>query len=213
MIGLVIVSDVQVFREGLALALERNPDLEVAQAASRPGEAARVIRRRAPQVALIDQSMESPLVLMSSLSRDAPGVAQVAMGVRGDPQEILKCAEAGASGFVPRQASLKDLERAIRDAHDGALRCTPEISHLLCCHVSRLKAGKQSRNDGRPKQKLTRRERQILELIERGQPNKTIARELGIELSTVKNHVHSLLAKLGVRRRGEAAALHRRRDQ
>ena len=210
MIGLLIVSDIKVFREGLAIALEQGGGFEVAQAASRPGEAQRVIRRKRPDVALVDLMIDNHLDVMSGIAGDAPEVLLVAMGVADDPQGILQCAEAGASGFVPRRASLRELTRTIQDAHDGALRCAPEISHLLCCHVSRLKLRDQAKETVRHRKALTRRERQILDLIERGQSNKIIARDLGIEVSTVKNHVHSLLAKMGVRRRGEAAALHRR---
>ena len=210
MVGVLIVSDVQIFREGLAVALSRDRGMVVSQAAARPLETARVIRRKQPHVALIDMMMADPLHLMSGIAADAPEVSLIAMGIGDDPQDVLKCAEAGASGFVPRAASLKDLSRAIEDAREGALHCAPEITHLLCCHVARMKSGAQHAA-GEPCTLLTRRERQILDLIERGQPNKSIARTLGIEVSTVKNHVHSLLAKMGVRRRGEAAALHRRR--
>ncbi len=212
MIGLLIVSDVQIFREGLAIALSRDVAFEVSQAASRPREALRVIRRKQPSVALIDLMMPDHLTVMSGIAAEAPEVSLIAMGVGDDPQDILHCAEVGASGFVPRQASLKDLNCAIHDAQGGILRCPPKIAHLLCCHVGQMNTRTRLNGNGDCKV-LTRREREILDLIERGQPNKVIARDLGIEVSTVKNHVHSLLAKMGVRRRGEAAALHRRRPQ
>lgn len=201
MTGVLIVSDVQIFREGLAVAVSRDEGVQVSQAASRMGEAVRVIRRKQPKVALIDMLMPEHLQVMSGIAEDAPEVSLIVMGIGGDPQQVLSCAEAGASGFGPREASLKDLMRAIADARDGALRCAPEITHMLCCHVGRIKAQAQHGRQPKPKQS-TRRERQILDLIERGQPNKSIARDLGIELSTVKKHVHSLLAKMGVRRRG-----------
>lgn len=210
MIGVLIVSDVQIFREGLAIALSRDEGLTVSQAASRPLESSRVIRRKQPDVALIDMMMPEALRVMSGIAEEAPKVSLIAMGISDDPQDVLSCAEAGASGFVRRQASLKDLSRAIEDARGGALHCAPEITHLLCCHVGRMNSRVQT-GAAQPSTSLTRREREILDLIERGQPNKSIARDLGIEVSTVKNHVHSLLAKMGVRRRGEAAALHRRR--
>ncbi|MEL6884237.1 MAG: response regulator transcription factor [Pseudomonadota bacterium] len=207
MTGLLIVSDVQIFREGLAIALLRKGMYDVVQAGSRPGEALRAARRKKPRVALIDQMMDGCCTVMSGLAADAPDIALIAMGVGDNPRDILHCAEAGAAGFVPRQASLDDLVRAIEDAQGGTLRCAPEVAHALFCHVGRLTA----RTNGSDDNALTRREAQVLDLIERGRSNKVIARELGIEVSTVKNHVHSLLSKMGVRRRGEAAALHRRR--
>lgn len=213
MVALLVVSDVQIFREGLAIALGQQVGFEVSQAASRPREVLRVIRRKQTSVALIDLMMEDGLALMGRLAAEAPEVSLIAMGVGDDPHDILECAEAGASSFVPRQASLNDLTRAIHDARGGSLRCDPKVAHLLFCHVGKLKARKQINAHREKCSALTKREIQILDLIERGQSNKIIARDLGVEVSTVKNHVHNLLAKMGVRRRGEAAALHRRRPQ
>lgn len=206
MVGVLVVSDVQIFREGLVLALSRSPEFDVWQCALRSADALRVIRRHQPRVALVDLTHPESLHIVTRVAREAPQVAQVALGVPDDAQQIIACAEAGASGFVPHDASLHDLREAVLDADRGALRCAPQMAHRLFCHVGKLCANGTAHEPGA----LTRRERQILEMIERGAPNQTIADELGIGLSTVKNHVHSLLAKLGVRRRGEAAAYHRR---
>jgi DNA-binding NarL/FixJ family response regulator len=211
MVRVLIMSDVQVFREGLAIALSQHGAFDAGQASSRPDEALRAIRRSAADVALVDLQIENATDVMVALSRGAPDTALIAMGVARDGRQILDCAEAGASGFVSRDASLADLTRAIHDARAGSLRCQPEVAHMLFCHVGRMQARRQATPCAQPGTRLTRREQEILELIERGQSNKVIARTLGIEVSTVKNHVHSLLGKMGVRRRGEAAALHRRR--
>ncbi len=213
MIGVLIVSDVQIFREGLAIALSRKGTFDVVQAGSRPREALNAVRRKRPQVALIDQMMADCCAIMTGIATDAPDVALIAMGVGDDSKDVLHCAEAGAAGFVPRQASIDDLVRAMEDARHGTLRCAPEIAHALFCHVGRLTARQASNGVDTDRNALTRRETEVLDLIERGQSNKVIARKLGIEVSTVKNHVHSLLAKMGVHRRGEAAALHRRRPR
>lgn len=206
MVGVLVVSDVQIFREGLVLALSRSSDFDVWQCALRTADALRVIRRHQPRVALVDLTYPESLHLVTQVAREAPQVAQVALGVPDDVHQIIACAEAGASGFVPHDASLRDLSQAVIDADRGALRCAPQMAHRLFCHVGKLCANGSQQDAGG----LTRREREILEMIERGAPNKAIAEELGIGVSTVKNHVHSLLAKLGVRRRGEAAAYHRR---
>jgi DNA-binding NarL/FixJ family response regulator len=209
--SLLIVSDVQIFREGLAIALSQRLGHDVAQSASRQRDVLRIIRRKQPSVALIDLMIDRGPEFMAALAAEAPEVSLIAMGVGDDPNDILQCAEAGATGFVSRQASLKDLVAAIYDAKGGALHCDPKVAHLLFCHVGKLKARNGLNGQDDKCNALTRRETQILELIEQGQSNKVIARDLGVEVSTVKNHVHNLLAKMGVRRRGEAAALHRRR--
>lgn len=170
-----------------------------------------MIRRKAPKVALVDQTTAPGLDTMKQIARNAPGVALIAIGVCDDPEQIIACAESGASGYLCRDASLSDLAQAVEDAANGTLRCSGDIARLLFCHIGRLVSNGSAVGSATGRDALTRREGEILELIERGESNKIIARHLGIEVATVKNHVHNLLAKLGVRRRGEAAAMHRRR--
>lgn len=206
MIGVVIVSDVRVYRESVAAALLRKRRYDVMETTLRPRDALRLIRRRSPPVALVDLTATRGLGALRCIAQNAPAVTQIALAVEEEPNDIIACAEAGAAGYLPREASLEDLTRAIDDAADGTLQCSPRIAQLLFARVGQL-AGKGGNPAGTA---LTPREIEILDLIEQGHPNKTIASRLGIEVSTVKNHVHAVLGKLGVCRRGEAAALRRR---
>ncbi|HEX7241600.1 MAG TPA: response regulator transcription factor, partial [Longimicrobiaceae bacterium] len=119
---------------------------------------------------------------------------------------VLACAEAGVSGYVSRGASLDDLVGALRSVARGELVCSPHIAGSLFRRVAAL----SERREASPAAVLTPREREILGLIDQGLSNKEISRRLRIELSTVKNHVHNLLEKLQVSRRGAAAACLRR---
>jgi two-component system nitrate/nitrite response regulator NarL len=92
--------------------------------------------------------------------------------------------------------------------------CTPRVAATLLRHVATLAADRGlDASTGRPESSLTRRELEVVRLIDRGMSNKQIAVALQIEVATVKNHVHNLLEKLAVQRRGEAAACLRRRSQ
>jgi len=122
---------------------------------------------------------------------------------------VIACAEAGVSGYVTREASLDELTGVVESVARGESPCSPRISALLLRRVAET-AGRRTETDAA--RRLTRREAEIVGLIDEGLSNKQIAGRLSIELATVKNHVHSILEKLQVERRAEAAARVRSRQ-
>jgi DNA-binding NarL/FixJ family response regulator len=128
----------------------------------------------------------------------------VAFGASISDADLLMCARAGVSGVVSCDAGLDELKeavcRAARGEFGGCERLTARAWTVLG------KSARQQSADRLADSRLTPREVQICRLIDRGCSNKQIASELFIELSTVKNHVHNLLLKLGVRNRWQAAA-------
>jgi DNA-binding NarL/FixJ family response regulator len=127
--------------------------------------------------------------------------------VGGNAADIIVCAEAGASGYVTREGSLADLVTAINSAAQDELACSPKIAAALIRRVATLAA---AHRDDAVGARLSRREIEIVSLIDRGLTNKEIAGRLFIALATVKNHVHNVLDKLDVQGRDEAAAWIRR---
>jgi DNA-binding NarL/FixJ family response regulator len=117
--------------------------------------------------------------------------------------EVFACAEARVSGFVSRNGSIQDLVAAVHCAVRNELVCSPRVAALLFGRVASIRS---ERVGERPNGGLTRREHEIVSLITQGLSNKEIARQLRIQNPTVKNHIHSILGKLQVRRRGEVAA-------
>ncbi len=132
----------------------------------------------------------------------------MALAVSEVESDVLAWAEAGVVGYVPREASLEDLVSTIEAVVRGELRCSPRIAATLFRRVTKLSANRRHTPQGIH---LTPRELEILDLIDHGLSNKQIAGKLGIEVATVKNHVHNILEKLQVNRRGEAAARMRSR--
>lgn len=116
---------------------------------------------------------------------------------------MLACAEAGVSGFVSRNGSIHDAVTAVHCAVRNELVCSPRIAALL---FSRVAAAGSKRLVDRDNDALIRREHEIVSLIMQGLSNKEISRQLRIQNATVKNHIHNILSKLQVRRRGEVAA-------
>jgi DNA-binding NarL/FixJ family response regulator len=156
-----------------------------------------------PDIVFLDVSMPDGLRLIHDLHMVVPDAAVVATAVAETDGEIVACAEAGVAGFVTRDQSLAEAVRVLESIARGESPCSPRTAAALLRRVAVLSA---QRKPPRPPDGLTPRECEIAGLIARGRSNKEIARELCIEISTVKNHVHHMLEKLGVRGRAEAGA-------
>jgi DNA-binding NarL/FixJ family response regulator len=163
------------------------------------------LRAAQPDILLAD----SVIVRTTELPARAAdnGIRVVAFAVAAeDEDEVLACARVGVAGFVERNATMEELLTTLRTASQGEVRCSPRIARLLVGRVAALTGSSSQPAENLP---LTRRQRDIVAFIERGLSNKEIAIRLGIEVATVKNHVHYLLRKLQVHRRGEVAAVAR----
>jgi two-component system, NarL family, nitrate/nitrite response regulator NarL len=202
-----VLSHIRLVREALALGLARQPRLHVVGVADpSDGDIADTARAN-PDVVLIDMSVPCNLPVARAIVAAAPDIKVVAFAVTEVAPDVLACAQTGMAGYVSRDGSLSDVVDAIEHALRGELRCSPRIAAMLF--------GRVAAADLRPVEEperaaLTRREHEIVQLIGRGLSNKAIANDLGLGTATVKNHVHSILEKLQVHRRGEAAAKLRR---
>jgi DNA-binding NarL/FixJ family response regulator len=116
---------------------------------------------------------------------------------------VFACAAAGFCGYVPRESGIDQLHRALTDAVAGRMQCAP---HIAAAMFSRLTALLKESDPRRALPPLSARENEILTLVDQGRSNKEIARQLAISAATVKNHIHNILQKLQVTRRGQAAA-------
>lgn len=160
-----------------------------------------------PGVVLLNMRTQDSVLLLRQALQLSPAAPVVAFGVSGDDEaEIVGCAEAGVAGYHLRSETLDHLIAVTQKVADGEFLCSPGISAILLHRISAL-AAQQKHPD--KELLLTAREIQILRMLEAGLANQVIAEELCIAVHTVKNHVHSLLTKLGVTSRAQAAALAR----
>jgi DNA-binding NarL/FixJ family response regulator len=200
---LLIITSIRLYREGLAETLARLPDVAAVATASGGLEALDRVASFDPHIALLDMSGQTGAEIAQALVCAAPGLKVVALGVPETESHVLACAEAGIVGYVPRDGTLDDLVSALLHVARGEAVCSPKIAAVLMSRVAALtRTGRAERPAGR----LTRREQEIVDLVALGLANRDIARKLGIELCTVKNHVHNILEKLGARHRSEVAA-------
>ena len=210
LIRILVVIGVRLYREGLSEILGRHGGFKVVALAADYSAALERSYELQPDIVFLDVSMPDGLRLVHELHTVAPEAAVVATAVAETDGEIVACAEAGVAGFVTRDQSLADAVRVLASVGRGESPCSPRTAGALLRRVTVLSA--QREPPGSP-DGLTARESQIAGLIARGRSNKEIARELCIEISTVKNHVHHMLEKLGVRGRAEVAARVRPADR
>lgn len=200
MIRVLLIADVRLYRDGLAALIAADGRLEVSATSSTHGE---VIDSAAADVVVVDTAAQGAAEATRRIARTAE-LPIVAIGVPEGDEHVVAFAEAGVIGFVERNATLDELVEGVQSAARGQASCPPRIATTLLNRLSAL-AGHHARPPATTTN-LTRRERQIVQLIAEGLSNKEIAQRLSIEVATVKNHVHNILEKLQVNRRGDAAA-------
>jgi len=202
--SLLLVDDTNLAREGLADLLRRTGWVGQVRTAADAAAALRCLGAFSPDAILLSMASHGGLWTLAALRGTAPATPVVVLAVAETEGEIVACAEAGAAGFLPRYGTLDDLESTVAGVVRGEAMCSPRVAGLLLRRITAMAARPAAPAHGEGH--LTPREREVLLLIEQGMTNKQIALDLGIEVRTVKNHVHNLLEKLRVRHRGEAAA-------
>jgi DNA-binding NarL/FixJ family response regulator len=207
MIRVLIVSEILLYREGLAQVLTTDGRLEVVGTVGDVALAADSVSKLWPDVVLLDMATPHALGAIREFSEISPDSKIVALGVSESKDDIIAFAEAGGEGYVKREATVEDLVAAVESAKAEELRCSRRIAAVLLRRVAVLSA---RQGQWRESARLTSREREVVMLLDGGLSNKEIAARLFISVSTVKNHVHRILQKLEVHSRGEAAAKLRR---
>jgi two-component system nitrate/nitrite response regulator NarL len=196
-IRVLVVAELRLYREGLAELLDSQDEIQVIGVAQDAVQALCEVGRHSPDVALVDMAMVDNSRTIRTLVRRAPALKIVALGLPENEQTVMSCVEAGMAAYVGREGTLHDVAVAVRRIVRGEAECPPEIVAGLFRRVAVL----ATQRDSSPQERLTRRELQIASLVTSGLSNKEIARQLHIEVSTVKNHVHNVFEKLHVARR------------
>ncbi len=193
-IRLFIADDNHLLREGLAFMLAEIDDITVVGMATSGKQALDQIKQLLPDIALIDIGMsdKNGLDVTQELHKDLPTVRVIILGMPDLTDEIMSCIEAGAAGYVLKEASFEYLLESIRSVHRGESFCSPRMAASLFSRVAEL-AGERIPESS---VKLTPREVEVINKIADGLSNKEIAGQLFIEEQTVKNHIHNILDKL-----------------
>jgi two-component system nitrate/nitrite response regulator NarL len=196
---IVVLTPVKLLGDGLAFCLQSRADtVEVVNDLA----AVRILLEAcAVQVMLVDVTQGIDLFDVRDIVLKWPDVPLVALGLTEQKQDVIKCGRAGFAGYVARDATIDGLYTALKDISQGKVACPPEITGGLLRALFRK--GPQS-EESLVDPVLTRREREVLDLIGQGLSNKEIGTHLCVSVSTVKHHVHTLFEKLGLTRRADA---------
>lgn len=202
-IRVLVASHIRLYREALGRVFEQAArQMILVGVADSAADAVEQVHRVTPDIALLDMAMSDAFSVARQVARVAGVTRIVALGMAENEAEVLNCAQLGIAGYVTRDASIADMLEAVEATARGEVHCSPKIAGSLFRRIAALSSTRRGTSTA-----LTARESQILRLLQQGMSNKMISRSLGIELPTVKNHVHSILAKLGIHRRTEAISL------
>jgi two-component system nitrate/nitrite response regulator NarL len=201
-ITVLLVDDHTLFRSGVKSLLQRHPEFLVVGEAADGVEGIKRAQQLQPQVVLLDLNMPgmSGVETLQLMQQDCPDSAIVMLTVSEDATDLSVALRAGASGYLLKNIDTEALTRAIRRAADGQTVVAEAMTAKL---VAQLQAG--TAPAVHELDKLTPREREILDCLARGESNKGIARTLELAESTVKIHVQNVLKKLKLSSRVQAA--------
>ena len=205
-VPIVVVEDNRLLREGIVAILDRHPDLQVVAVADDVDAAPQRVSDTRARVVLVDAGLgdRDSHDLVEHIVGAFPEARVIVMDILPDPEEVFEFVRRGASGFVVKDASIDVFIDTIRRVAEGAeVLPTVLTSTLFSYIVDRARARPPLRASGSVR--LTRRERQVIDLIAEGMSNKAIARELRISHHTVKSHVRNILEKLALHSRLQVA--------
>ncbi|MBN1994991.1 MAG: response regulator transcription factor [Anaerolineae bacterium] len=209
--SVMLVDDHSLFRQGLRRVLEAEEDLEVIMEVADGEEALRLAKQLAPDVVIMDINLPrmNGLQVTRELKHAVPEIAIIMLTAYHDDEQIFHSVRAGAAAYFPKDVTPRRLVEAVRQVSQGnyviddEVLDKPEVASWLLQQFDKV-----AYIDGLPNEMfapLSPREMEILQHIAKGQSNKEVAYELGISRQTVKNHMTSILRKLAVNDRTQAA--------
>ena len=209
MIRVLLVDDQTLIRQGIAMLLELEPDLEVVGAVGDGRAAIEAVERLHPDVVLMDVRMPEMdgVTATRELHRRFPDVGVIILTTFDDDEYIFEGLKAGARGYLLKDISSEEMAEAVRTVARGEALIQPSIARKVVAEFSRLAAGSPPAPERSPLKMpgaLTERDLDVLKALARGMSNKEIAAALVITEGTVKTHISNILAKLDVRDRTQA---------
>ena len=204
-IRVLVVDDHALFRRGLQMVLEQEPDIEVVAEASDGAEAVEKAAAETPDIVLMDVRMprRGGIDACTAIHETVPSAKIIMLTISDEEADLYDAIKAGAMGYLLKEISIEEVAAAIRAVHGGQSLISPSMaSKLLTEFASMIK--KTDDRQQVPTPRLTDREMEVLKLVAKGMNNRDIAKQLFISENTVKNHIRNILEKLQLHSRMEA---------
>ena len=206
-IRILLIEDNRLLREGIAELLKKQPDMNVVTTVGNGENILALIDKQKPSVVLLDLGLRSQnsLRIVKLVKKNHPEVKIIVMDLIPLQADVFEFVQAGVSGFMLKDISVAEFLKTIRDVNEGLQILPPHLTGSLFSQIV-----EQALN-GLPKTvidesvRMTKRERQVIELIANGDTNKVIAQKLHLSTYTVKSHVHNILEKLALNTRVQIA--------
>jgi len=205
-VRVIVADDQSAVREGLVLLLGTLPGIVVAGQAADGDAAVELVAAVRPHVALMDLNMPGcdGVAATRRISADHPGTRVVVLTTYADDESIIGALQAGALGYLTKDATRAEIGRAVEAAAAGQAVLDPGVQQRLLSAAARAPAMPEAADSSAGDGELTPREADVLRLIAAGQSNREIARTLFVSEATVKTHVNRIFAKTGSRDRSQA---------
>jgi two-component system NarL family response regulator len=200
-----VCDDHALFRRGLQMVLEQEPDLELVGEASDGVEAVQKAQELMPDVVLMDVRMprRSGIEAAGDIKDMLPHVKILMLTISDEEADLYEAIKAGASGYLLKEIPIDEVAEAIRSVWAGQSRISPSMASKLLTEFAAMSKA-SSEKPQVPAPRLTDREMEVLKLVAQGLNNRDIAKRLFISENTVKNHIRNILEKLHLHSRMEA---------
>lgn len=200
-VRVLLAEDHKLVRAGIRALLQTLPGVEVVAEAGDGREALRLAEAHRPDIVFMDIAMSgmNGLEATTRIARDLPGTRVIILSMHASEEYVLQALRAGASGYLLKDAGTAELELAVTAVARGETYLSPAISkHVIDDYMRRVSGGQADAFSNNPFNKLTPRQREILQLIAEGHTMQDIARILSISLKTVETHRAQLMERLGI---------------
>jgi two-component system NarL family response regulator len=205
-IRILVIEDNRILRDGITTMLNAQTDMHVVATIGSGNNVLLKASQTKPHVILLDVGLRNfkESTVVESIKRKMPDAKVIGMGFIPSQSDIVEFVEAGASGFILKDATVEEFLGTIRSVVQGAKVLPPSLTGSLFSHVIEL-ALKKRKGKLSNAVRMTKREREIIVLIADGLSNKEIAQQLNIATHTVKSHVHNIMEKLALHTRLQIA--------
>ncbi len=202
-----LIEDNRLLREGLSAMLQKQPEIDVVGSIGNGDNIKQIMRKNKPEIIILDFGLRSrsSLFLVKLIKKSFPSVKIIIMDLVPLDTEIYEFIQAGVSGFILKDATVDDFLKTINSVAKGLQVLPVNLTESLFSQIVEHAISGSNPSALKDSVRMTKREKQVIELISEGQSNKEIAQNLHLSTYTVKSHVHNILEKLALRTRVQIA--------